>query len=60
MNACNQCSQQSCVNCVSNMKFAGHNLCFNNKSEMFMHDVNKYITELTNMYCKNFKNKMDV
>ena len=52
MNQCIQCSQQICVNCVSNMKFAGHNLCFNNKSEMFMHDVN-------NKSCNEFKNKIN-
>lgn len=52
MNQCIQCSQQSCVNCVSNMKFAGHNLCFNNKSEMFMRDVN-------NKSCNEFQNKIN-
>lgn len=51
MNQCNQCAQQSCVNCVSNMKFAGHNMCFNNKSEMFMRDVN-------NKSCNEFKDKI--
>lgn len=43
-----QCSQQNCSNCVSKMKFAGHSLCFNNKSCNFMHDVK-------DQYCDKYK-----
>ena len=54
-----ECNRASCINCVSNMKFAGQKLCFNNKSEMFMYEIEKYITDQTNMYCKEFKNKFN-